>query len=172
VAASLAFETVWPADGRGLFPLLAGLAARESAGEEIELKWPNDLLVGGRKVGGILVEADGDLVIAGLGVNLWWPEPIAGAGALLSADPGPEAPDWLAEQWAAGFLERVAAGPGAWDPAEYARHCATLGSELAWEPDGSGTAVGIGEDGSLLVDTGEATVALHSGEVSLIRRGG
>lgn len=172
VAASLAFETDWPAEQRGLLPLLAGLSAREAAGEEVALEWPNDLVAGGRKVGGILVEGDGDLVVAGLGVNLWWPDPMEGAGALLGADPGPEASEWLAEQWAADLLERVAAGPGAWDAVEYERCCPTLGAAITWEPDGAGTAVGIGGDGSLLVDVGGETVGLHSGEVRRVRRDG
>jgi BirA family biotin operon repressor/biotin-[acetyl-CoA-carboxylase] ligase len=45
---------------QGLFDL--GIAAR--------LKWPNDLLVGERKVGGILIEERGDVVLAGIGLNL------------------------------------------------------------------------------------------------------
>ena len=35
-----------------------------------KLKWPNDVLVGGRKVSGILCERHGDFVIAGIGVNV------------------------------------------------------------------------------------------------------
>lgn len=64
-------------------PLLAGLAAaeaiREVAGCDARLKWPNDVLVGGRKVAGLLVEAElaaGDeraVVVLGLGVNVTTP---------------------------------------------------------------------------------------------------
>ncbi len=43
------------------------LAARGAA---VRIKWPNDLLVDGRKVGGILVEERGGVVVAGLGLNL------------------------------------------------------------------------------------------------------
>lgn len=170
VAASLAFETAWPDDRLGLISLLAGLAARAAAGEEVRLEWPNDLVIGDRKVGGVLVEGDGALVIAGLGLNLWWPDPIEGAGAVLGVDPGPEAPEWLAEQWAGDLLEGVAAGPGAWDPAEYGRWCRTLGSPVTWEPGGSGTATGVAADGGLMVDTAEGPVTLHSGEVRRVRR--
>ena len=36
------------------------------------IKWPNDLLVGGRKVGGILIERKADIIIAGIGLNMAW----------------------------------------------------------------------------------------------------
>jgi BirA family biotin operon repressor/biotin-[acetyl-CoA-carboxylase] ligase len=58
-------------------PLIAGLAARNAAAEVaadngVQLKWPNDLLYGGRKLGGLLCERidKADLVGLGLNVNL------------------------------------------------------------------------------------------------------
>jgi BirA family biotin operon repressor/biotin-[acetyl-CoA-carboxylase] ligase len=62
-----------------LLPLAAGLAAAAAvsaaAGLAIDLRWPNDLLIGSRKVGGILVEAktEGDRVafaVIGIGINV------------------------------------------------------------------------------------------------------
>jgi BirA family biotin operon repressor/biotin-[acetyl-CoA-carboxylase] ligase len=66
-----------------LLPLAAGLAAAEAiravsaltAGHNIDLRWPNDLLLGPRKVGGILVEAKSargsvDYAVVGLGINV------------------------------------------------------------------------------------------------------
>jgi len=61
-----------------LLPLAAGVAVAEAlAGEGLDarLKWPNDVLVGGRKVGGILAEAtsgsDGlEFVVVGIGINV------------------------------------------------------------------------------------------------------
>ena len=55
--------------------LVAGLAAARAliaaAGLEVRLKWPNDLLVDGRKLGGLLAEADGrGALVVGLGVNV------------------------------------------------------------------------------------------------------
>jgi BirA family biotin operon repressor/biotin-[acetyl-CoA-carboxylase] ligase len=41
-----------------------------NAGIEVQLKWPNDLVIRGKKVGGILIEARGDVFIAGVGINL------------------------------------------------------------------------------------------------------
>jgi BirA family biotin operon repressor/biotin-[acetyl-CoA-carboxylase] ligase len=68
-----------PAVHLPLLPLAAGLAAAEAiratAGLTIDLRWPNDLLIGPRKVGGILVEARNsggavDFAIVGLGINV------------------------------------------------------------------------------------------------------
>jgi BirA family biotin operon repressor/biotin-[acetyl-CoA-carboxylase] ligase len=54
--------------------LVAGLATAEAIEAECEtvtgVKWPNDILVGGKKVAGILLETDGDAVICGIGINV------------------------------------------------------------------------------------------------------
>ena len=55
--------------------LAAGLALIEAVdvavpGQPLMLKWPNDVLLGGRKLAGILLERSGDRVVAGFGVNL------------------------------------------------------------------------------------------------------
>ena len=55
-----------------LLSLAAGVAAAEACGRGVRLKWPNDLLLDGRKVGGILVEATPSKAICGIGVNLTW----------------------------------------------------------------------------------------------------
>jgi BirA family transcriptional regulator, biotin operon repressor / biotin---[acetyl-CoA-carboxylase] ligase len=65
-------------EGTGLLPLAAGVAvveALEELGVNGSLKWPNDVLVAGRKVAGLLAEASSttarvDWVVIGLGVNL------------------------------------------------------------------------------------------------------
>jgi BirA family biotin operon repressor/biotin-[acetyl-CoA-carboxylase] ligase len=55
-----------------LLSLIAGVAAAEACGSGVRLKWPNDLLLRGRKVGGILVEATPSKAICGIGINLTW----------------------------------------------------------------------------------------------------
>ena len=69
---------------------LAAVAACErGAGVAAELKWPNDLMVGGRKLAGILAEAlprgpggrRATVVVVGLGLNVRWPPPLGHAGA-------------------------------------------------------------------------------------------
>jgi BirA family transcriptional regulator, biotin operon repressor / biotin---[acetyl-CoA-carboxylase] ligase len=58
-----------------LAPLAAGVAAAEACGPQVRLKWPNDLLLEDRKLGGILVEASGERCVVGIGINLSWAPP-------------------------------------------------------------------------------------------------
>ena len=55
-----------------LLSLAVGVAAAEASGSGVRLKWPNDLMLGGRKLGGILVEATPAKAICGIGINLTW----------------------------------------------------------------------------------------------------
>ncbi len=68
-----------PAARLGLLPLAAGLASasaiREASGLDIDLRWPNDLLIGPHKTGGILVESRNDseglqYAVVGIGINV------------------------------------------------------------------------------------------------------
>jgi BirA family transcriptional regulator, biotin operon repressor / biotin---[acetyl-CoA-carboxylase] ligase len=55
-----------------LLSLAAGVASAEACGPDVRLKWPNDLLLHGRKLGGILVETTPERAICGIGINLTW----------------------------------------------------------------------------------------------------
>jgi BirA family transcriptional regulator, biotin operon repressor / biotin---[acetyl-CoA-carboxylase] ligase len=168
LAASLAFRPGWPTARWGLIPLVAGLAAVDALGD-LRLKWPNDVVRGTEKVAGILAESDGDAVVVGLGVNLWWSKPIGGAGALWGEDRGAEAGRLLASAWATRLLHRLDADPEDWGRAEYLSRCSTIGEEIAWEPAGDGTAVGIDDQGRLEVETTAGVIALDSGAVRMVR---
>lgn len=172
VAVSVAWTSEWEVSRLTLIPLIAGVAARRTIGEEVRLKWPNDLLVGEKKVGGILVEAREATVVAGLGLNLFWPEPRPEAVGLYPADPGPEEGPRLATAWAEELLGLVDEGAERWPKAEYEEGCVTVGREVSWEPFGRGEAVGVGEDGSLTVIT-ESGVrrSLTSSDVRHVRPG-
>ena len=61
------------AAGRLTTPLAVGGILADALGAErlpVEIKWPNDLLVGGKKIGGILIEEKQGRVVAGIGINI------------------------------------------------------------------------------------------------------
>ena len=103
------------------FPLVVGLSvceAVESMGQSLQalLKWPNDVLVGGRKLAGILCERFGDSVIAGVGVNVGereFPSDIADRATSLSLLlPAGAVP--AVDEVCDAVLERLAANLPAW----------------------------------------------------------
>jgi BirA family biotin operon repressor/biotin-[acetyl-CoA-carboxylase] ligase len=91
-----------PAQWTGL-SLAVGVSLAESLHPEVRLKWPNDLWLQGRKLGGILVETahhgEGPqqprVVVIGVGINIARPE--AAAVAAISGAPSPVPPAGLAE---------------------------------------------------------------------------
>lgn len=54
----------------GQLILIIGLSVAETIGNKAKIKWPNDVLVNGKKVSGILVEKVDDFFIVGIGVNI------------------------------------------------------------------------------------------------------
>jgi len=55
---------------QGIFAAYAVASSIESLLLEVRIKWPNDILIGDAKVGGILIEQKGDIIIAGIGINI------------------------------------------------------------------------------------------------------
>ncbi len=169
VAASLAMRPIWDVGSWPLIPLVAGLAAADVLEGHISLKWPNDLLIGDNKIGGILVEGSGGVLVVGCGLNLWWPDPPGGSGAQWIDDPGPGAVVATATSWAERLLERMAAGPNEWGRSRYLELSATVGRRVTWEPNGEGEVVDIGVDGSLVVETAYGRQNLIAGEIRHLR---
>lgn len=164
LAVSLALE-VSPDENRPI-SLLAGVAAAR-LGLGIDLKWPNDLLIGDAKVGGILVERSGEIVVIGLGLNLWWPSPPDGMGALYDEDPGDGRHVEVGALWGAEMM-RLLDDLG-WPREEYKTRCSTLGRRVTWEADGEGRAVDIDDSGALIVHRDGETITVRSGEVRHLR---
>jgi BirA family transcriptional regulator, biotin operon repressor / biotin---[acetyl-CoA-carboxylase] ligase len=171
--ASLALSLDWLAEETAVAPLVAGLSARRLAADTalspVTLKWPNDIMLDDRKVGGVLVERRDGAIVVGCGLNLWWRHPVEGAGAIFGADPADEVVGPLAEGWATDLLDRFAAGPGAWGRDEYVDHCSTIGRDVTWVPGGRGRAESIDELGGLVVATPGGEVVLRAGAVAHVR---
>ena len=169
MAASLGIHPTWAIDSWPLIPLVAGLAAVDVLGPEIGLKWPNDLVVGENKIGGILVEGSGAAVVIGCGLNLWWPDPPAGVGARWVEDPGPSAILETATTWAEQLMTRLGTTPQSWGRAEYLERSATVGRRVTWEPNGVGNALDVDDRGALVVETENGIEHLLAGEIRHLR---
>jgi BirA family biotin operon repressor/biotin-[acetyl-CoA-carboxylase] ligase len=153
-----------------LLPLAAGIAVAEQVGAEALVKWPNDVLLAGRKVAGILIEGrpQHGWAVLGIGVNVAMQEDDFPAelrqragGLGRSADKIEPMLEWLLqglERWIAADPEDVLAALRARD--------ALLGSQVRWQ-GGEGAAAGVDEDGRLLVAVDRGRVALEAGEVHL-----
>lgn len=156
-----------------LVPLVAGVAAHDAVQHELgvdtQLKWPNDILLDGVKAGGVLSELKSGVLVIGCGLNLWWPDPPPGATALLDHDPGAAISVEIAHAWAARLLALVRGLPASFDRLRYTELCATIGTDITWEPGGSGRAIGIDSDGALVVTASDGSVVLRSDEVSHVR---
>ncbi len=175
LAASLGVHPPWRSSDWPLITLVAGVAAVRSLGDRasgLALKWPNDLMKGDGKLGGILTEASGEVVVIGWGANLYWPDPPTGRKALFRRDPGSEAAVGIAEQWARELLGLLARPALAWPHDEYRARCSTIGREITWHPDGRGRVVDVSSAGGLVVSTSGGLVTLRSGAVSEVRHGG
>ena len=173
----------------GGLSLVAGVAVAQAlhqAGHaQVQLKWPNDLVVQDRKLGGLLVEGGGEhagpvRAVIGLGLNVRMPEAAAndidqpwidlvGLGSSLSRN-----------QLAAAVLEHLlpaldlfdAEGLAPFLPA-YAAMDALAGREVTvqmGEQTHAGRALGIAGDGALRVEIEGVERQFHSGEVSVRRR--
>jgi BirA family biotin operon repressor/biotin-[acetyl-CoA-carboxylase] ligase len=129
-----------------LLSLAAGVAAAEACGPGVRLKWPNDLLLDHRKVGGILVETTPERAICGVGINLT----SAPEGAAQLDQPRDEVFERLSAQidrWATAPAERVLS--------RWRELSETLGRRVRVDVSGQiteGTALDIGEHGELIVD--------------------
>jgi BirA family biotin operon repressor/biotin-[acetyl-CoA-carboxylase] ligase len=152
-------------------------AVERVAGFAPALKWPNDLVVGDRKLAGILAEAEGGAVVVGVGVNVNWhefPTEIAETATACNLEAG-RALD--RRELLTAFLHRLGdlyADLGR-VPGEYQRRLATLGHRVRVEQPGGeivGRAVGVSESGALRVerDDGRA-IEIHVGDVVHLRDG-
>lgn len=177
-------------------PLLSGLAVaaalRQVADIPAVLKWPNDVLVDGRKVAGLLVErveaggrAAAPAAVIGIGLNVTTtavelPTPNATSLRLEGATTTDRTIlvkallrrlDGLLAEWEAGAGE-----PSAELRSSYRSACATIGQDVRVELPGrsavEGRAVGIDASGRLLVQTGSGWEALGAGDVTQVRRPG
>ena len=170
-------------------PLLTGYAvdkALKALGYDAGVKWPNDVLIGGRKVAGILIErietSDGPAAVVGVGLNVGMrqdelPVPTATSLAIVSGSE-PDRTDVLV-----AVLSTLREAYDAWQAGgdatglrlaeSYAAACETVGQDVRVDlPDGSvltGHATGIDPSGRLVVDGPGGTTYVAAGDVVHVR---
>ncbi|MGH8982064.1 MAG: biotin--[acetyl-CoA-carboxylase] ligase, partial [Acidimicrobiales bacterium] len=166
--------------------LAAADACEDVSGVVAGVKWPNDLVVGDRKLAGILAEADAAApggtegsvaVVVGIGCNVSWDD-APGATCLAAHWDREVAPDALLT----AFLEQLAPRVARLDSqdgrretvAELRRRCVTVGRDVRVEREGlaalDGLATGLDDDGHLLVlDATGAVRTIAVGDVVHLR---
>jgi BirA family transcriptional regulator, biotin operon repressor / biotin---[acetyl-CoA-carboxylase] ligase len=160
-------------DAHQLLPLAAAVAVAHAVGEQAAIKWPNDILVDGRKVAGILAEGrpQEGWAVLGIGVNVAvrledLPPELHATAATLGRDPSD------VEPFLASLLTSLE-GSLALAPGElldlWRSRDALLGRAITWNA-GSGTAAGIDGEGRLVVELPDGgRTSLDAGEVHLDR---
>lgn len=174
---------------RGWIPLLAGAAMADAVAaaigdHDVAVKWPNDVLVDGRKICGILAEASGAGVIVGAGVNTAMtaeqlPVPTATSFAVVDATVDEDA---LLAAYISGVDRLLALLLAGGDAVSSGLHeivssrCSTLGGPVRVVLPGDrtleGTATGIDREGRLLVVADGVEHAVGAGDVVHVRRSG
>jgi BirA family transcriptional regulator, biotin operon repressor / biotin---[acetyl-CoA-carboxylase] ligase len=180
-----------PETGRGWVPLLTGLAVQraveEVSGLAANLKWPNDVLLpadGDRKVCGVLCELQPTGVVVGLGINVDQAReelPVGSATSLALAG----APDVDRHALVVAVLGQLAAvhsaltgGEGAREAAQaaYRKSCTTIGSDVDLQVGSAAPrrvhAVGVDDEGRLVVREGNSAYAVAAGDVVHVRPAG
>lgn len=170
-----------PRRAHALLTLAAGVALAEGleagTGLQIHLKWPNDLLISRRKVGGILAEASDECVVLGYGINVRataYPSELQDRATAVETELGRlvdrdvilvDTLAALARRYDDLLDGRFDAILDAWR----ARAPAAVGARVEWTtPAGrrSGITHGIDAGGALLVDAGGEMVSIVSGELT------
>jgi BirA family transcriptional regulator, biotin operon repressor / biotin---[acetyl-CoA-carboxylase] ligase len=177
VPADVATQTSFVA-ALAVFDVAAGVLGGDA---KLSLKWPNDVLLDGAKLSGILIEtvahdADSTTVAIGVGVNLAHAPEHTRYGATSLAEHGRHvAPDEAFASLAAAMGARLAAWNDGRDFAvirrDWTAHAAGLGRVARvtmGERTVTGEFTGLASDGALLLsETGGRLHAIHAGEVSL-----
>jgi BirA family biotin operon repressor/biotin-[acetyl-CoA-carboxylase] ligase len=151
-------------------PIAAAVCVRDAVGGDAKIKWPNDILLAGKKICGILTESREGCVVFGIGVNIAnaLPDDLPQAGR-VAADP---------QALLTGITHRLAQAVRGY-PANraallkrYADNCLTLGKTVDVTVRGEklrGLACGLDENGALRVkpEGSNETVTVASGEATL-----
>ena len=196
LGASLTFSLLWrfqcgasALSGLSLAVGVALIRALHEAGiSQAQLKWPNDVLIGGEKLAGILIELQGDMegpsaAVIGVGINLKLPANIKQQIDQPATDLNSVATQTInANELLGSLLKHLAEVLSNFEQNGFAHvrdewlkhHAYHLKTVRMLHPDGretTGTAIDVAEDGILLVKTPQGEQRFSSGEISLRAHG-
>ena len=162
--------------------LVAGLAVCKSIGVGSMIKWPNDIVINGKKVCGILTEMSAtsekvNHVVCGIGINVNmdnFDEEIADRATSMYIESGQkydinEIIAKLLNEFEYYYNKFLDDGLGAVID-EYKKHCITIGREVNVIYNSetvTGNAVDVSSNGQLIVETDSGVIEVTSGEVSV-----
>lgn len=176
--ATLAFSlglALDPVDWSGL-SLAVGLSLANSLHPQLQLKWPNDIWLAGRKLAGILIETTQvgtqRYAVVGVGINI---EAVPADGlrtppaALVELLPAATPASVLGQVAAPLVRDVLAFAQQTFAPlrAAFAQRDLLLGREVECSDGSTGTACGVDVDGALLVHTARGPLTIRSAEVSV-----
>ena len=162
--------------------LIAGIAVCRAVGHGAKIKWPNDIVIGTRKICGILTEMSAEIervnhIVCGIGINVntpSFPPELRDKATSLLIETGERT----------SRAELIARVMNEFEPLyeafmksgfkavrdEYRRLCATLGRDVQViyrKETITGKAVDVDDSGGLVVDTANERITVTSGEVSV-----
>ncbi len=152
-----------------LLPFIVGISiikVLEQHCEDLNLKWPNDIIFNGKKLGGILCEDFGTHSIIGIGINLENKPPLENTTNLSSNGINFDKSVFLAS-----FLfhfDRNYSMPFKEIISEFTKFDCLIGNEVFWDKN-KGIVMSIDIDGSLVVESKGQKINLYSEEVHLER---
>ena len=176
--ANLYLSLAWPVRNPAGLSLAMGVACAEALRvPRLRVKWPNDLVVGERKLGGLLIELAGGIAVIGIGLNLRMP---AAAGEGIDQpwiDLAALGIDISREELAARLIDAMVAALAEFDAHGFAAFAARwsaldalAGREVrvaSGDDVQHGIASGVAPDGGLRVALAGGERVFHSADVSV-----
>ena len=150
-----------------LLPFITGISVVESLVEvkdNIQLKWPNDIIINGKKLGGILCESYGNYTIVGIGLNISNNILLSDAISLKDINYNLDRLDFI-YSFKLNFNDNLSLSSEK-ILEKYTKLDFLIGKKIDWNK-GSGIVQSIDVDGSLIVEVSDKIVHLYSEEVSI-----
>lgn len=168
----------WSSDSGGLYfsftssykrllPFIVGISVVESLvniKDDIKLKWPNDIILNGKKLGGILCENYGDYTVIGIGLNISNNILLSEAINLHDVNYKIDKLDFISI-FKVNFTDNFNLSSEK-ILEKYAKLDFLMGKNIAWN-QGSGVVESIDIDGSLIVNSSNKIINLYSEEVHI-----